>query len=88
MKVVGNTAHLQTETDGRSLGLIGMQKGSSDLSRYSGKLKEDLDGVIESFETLSDMFDLSIEQNKKAIPLLLKGNAFRLYTKNKHRVVT
>lgn len=77
-----------SSSKGKSLGLIGMQKGSSDLSRYSGKLKEDLDGVIEYFETLSEMCDLSTDQMKKAIPLMLKGNDLRLYAKNKHRVGT
>lgn len=72
----------------RGLGIIGMQKVFKDVHAYSRKLKEELDAGFDYFETLSEMCDLIEEEKKKAIHVILKGNAFRLYVKNKDQVTS
>lgn len=56
------------------------------MTIYSGKFKEDLDGVVESSETLTDICVLINDQKKQEIPFMLKGNNFCLCAKNKHGI--
>lgn len=65
-----------------------MQKGFQNMDTFSGNFYDDLDGVIESFETLSELCDLIQEQNNKAIPVMLRGKEFWLYYKSKHKAST
>lgn len=39
-----------------------------------------------TLETLSEMCDISDDEKRKAIPMMLQDNAFRIYAKNKHKV--
>lgn len=50
--------------ESKPLGIFGM-KDFTELQTYSGRLQEDLDGVITTFETLSEMCDLTDDEKRK-----------------------
>lgn len=64
-----------------------MKKKLYGLITCSARFEEDLDGVIETFDTLRELCDLSEEEKGKEIAFILKGNAFRMYAK-KSRIIT
>lgn len=77
-----------TPPEKRGLASFGVQKAFKDVHAYSVKFKDDLDAVIDSFPTLSEMCDRTEEENKMAIPVILKGNSFRLYVRTKDQVTS
>lgn len=79
-----------TESEARydnRAGLTGMIKSFSDMPKYGSSFQYDLDETIEAFETVAELCDVTSDQQlKKAIPTMLKGSAFRLYSLNKEAV--
>lgn len=64
-----------------------MIKSFGDMPKHDGCFQDDLDETIEAFETVAELCDVTTDaMKKKAIPIMLKGSAFRLYSRNKHQV--
>lgn len=73
----------------RSSGISSMISAFQDLPRYSGRFEDNLEDTIEVFETIADVCDVTSEAQKyKAIPIMLKGPAFRQYSRKKGEVVS
>lgn len=74
--------------DEGGLGVNGIMKAFIGQDKFSGKYEEDLDAVLNIFETLSRMCDATPEEMRKAMPVMLKGNALRLFSKKAKDCVT
>lgn len=63
-----------------------MMKSFITMPKFSGNFTDDLEEVIEEFETVSDIFDVSTDQEKlKEVPIMLKSTTFRKYSQKKKR---
>lgn len=68
----------------RPLGVNGLLKAFSTTQKYTGRLRDDLEEVIEDFETLCELCDVTDDRQKlKSIPIMLKAGAFHRYSKHK-----
>lgn len=62
-----------------------MLKALNKMTTYSGNFTEDLEEVIQTFETLSDVCDVNIDsKRRKEIPIMLKGTELWKYSSNKY----
>lgn len=50
-------------------------------TNFSGRHKEDLDGMLETLETYAEMCDLNNYQKRKSIPNMLSCNSLSLFNK-------
>lgn len=62
-----------------SLGIIGMMKVVIGQTKFSRNYEEDLDVIIDTFDTYSNMCSLAPEQRRKVIPIMLKGHFLSLF---------
>lgn len=65
----------------RGLGLSGMVRAFTGQTKFTGRYEEDLDGILETFETYATMCDLTDSEKRKSIPIMLSGNALSLFNK-------
>lgn len=65
----------------KSLGVQGMFKAYIGQPKFGGRYEEDLEDVIEVFLTYSKMCNLTLTEKRKAIPIMLQGNALSLFNK-------
>lgn len=57
------------------------------MTKYSGQFSDDLEEVIESFETFFDVCDITNEKQKlKVVKIMLEGSLFSRYFKLKERL--
>lgn len=78
-----------SQSEQRALGVSGLMKGIAHMPTFAGRFTDDLEEVIEGFETLADVCEVTDDDTKrKSIPLMLKGTAFRRFAKEKHRFAT
>lgn len=77
---VDNTSQAGSMNAERYLGLGGMVKAFIGQTKFSGKYEEDLDYILETFDTYAEMFDLSPSQRKKSMPFKLSGNSLSFST--------
>lgn len=66
-----------------------MIRAFQDLPRYAGRFQDNLEESIEAFETIADVYDVNTDARKqKALPIMLKGPAFRQFWRNKNEIVS
>lgn len=76
-------------TSERGSGINGMIRAFQDLPRYAGRFQDNLEESIEAFETIADVCDVTTDaQKQKALPIMLKGPAFRQFSRNKNEIVS
>lgn len=52
---------------------------------FSGSYSEDLDNTLSVFETMDEIFNITDEEKRKAIPIMLKGDDLSLFLQKAKR---
>lgn len=59
-----------------------MRPFAANKTCFGRNLDEYMDNTIIAFETLAEMFEVADEEKLKRIPVMLKGDALRKFSKN------
>ena len=63
-----------------NLGVNGLLKAYSGRQVFSGAITDDLNAVLEEYDTFCDLCGLSDHEKATTLPLLLRGNAITVYS--------